>query len=154
MRLTRRQSRRTWLSRLVLRAARAAPAAVVAHLERWAKMKRVVAICVVGFLGVAGCATDLSVVPPAKKEALRKFLDPAFMATSIAKEREADLYGILEAFSAGRLAFLDERVRSLEFISSSEASVSFSDTGMHGGGVATLKKVGERWIVEQKIHFL
>jgi hypothetical protein len=35
--LTRRQSQRPWLSRLVLRAARAAPATVVAHLERWAK---------------------------------------------------------------------------------------------------------------------
>src|SRR5215204_2008169 len=34
---TRRQSQRPWLSRLVLRAARAAPATVVAHLERWAK---------------------------------------------------------------------------------------------------------------------
>jgi hypothetical protein len=32
--LTRRQSQRPWLSRLVLRAARAAPATVVAHLER------------------------------------------------------------------------------------------------------------------------
>jgi hypothetical protein len=28
---------RPWLSRLVLRAARAAPATVVAHLERWAR---------------------------------------------------------------------------------------------------------------------
>src|SRR5687767_4173550 len=35
--LTRRQSQRPWLSRLVLRAARAAPATVVAHLERWAE---------------------------------------------------------------------------------------------------------------------
>src|SRR5688500_13057818 len=35
--LTRRQSQRPWLSRLVLRAARDAPATVVAHLERWAK---------------------------------------------------------------------------------------------------------------------
>src|SRR5687767_10241019 len=34
---TRRQSQRPGLSRLVLRAARAAPAPVVAHLERWAK---------------------------------------------------------------------------------------------------------------------
>jgi hypothetical protein len=33
-RATRRQSQRPWLSRLVLRAARAAPAMVVAHLER------------------------------------------------------------------------------------------------------------------------
>jgi uncharacterized protein (DUF1810 family) len=34
---TRRQRQRPWLSRLVLRAARAAPATVVAHLERSAK---------------------------------------------------------------------------------------------------------------------
>src|SRR3954468_8187427 len=34
---TRRQSQRPWLSRSVLRAARLAPATVVAHLERWAK---------------------------------------------------------------------------------------------------------------------
>jgi hypothetical protein len=33
---TRRQSQRPWLSRSVLRAARLAPAMVVAHLERWA----------------------------------------------------------------------------------------------------------------------
>jgi hypothetical protein len=78
-------------------------------------MKRVVAICVAGFLGVTGCGTTPSFVPHAKKEALRKFLDPSFVATSIPKEREADLYGILEVFSAGRVAFLNERVRSLEF---------------------------------------
>ncbi len=35
---TSRQSQRRQLSRLVLRAARVAPAPVVAHLERWAKM--------------------------------------------------------------------------------------------------------------------
>src|SRR5215217_8058119 len=39
-RRTRRQSQRPWLSRSVLRAARLAPATVVAHLERSAKMPK------------------------------------------------------------------------------------------------------------------
>ena len=92
--------------------------------------------------------------PLAKKETLRKFLDPAFVATSVPKGRENDLYAILEVFSAGRIELLNERVRSLEFISGSEVNLSFSDTGMHGGGIATLKKVGDRWTVVEKFHFL
>ena len=39
---TRRQSQRPWLSRLVLRAARVAPATVVAHLERSAKKSAII----------------------------------------------------------------------------------------------------------------
>lgn len=90
----------------------------------------------------------LAMVPSEKKEALRKLLDPEFVLTSVPENRQEDIYQILEAFAADRRP--DELVRGVEFGSGSEASLSFSDQGMHGGGVAYLKKKEGRWVLDQK----
>src|SRR5215217_6180291 len=61
---TRRQSQRPWLSRSVLRAARLAPATVVAHLERWAIRSRMearpLAISLASGTAVVWCALALA----------------------------------------------------------------------------------------------
>ena len=115
-------------------------------------MKRVAAIAFAATLALASCSDRSPPVLPARKEALRKILDPKFTFSLPAKEVEEELYRVLEAFAEGRRA--DEFVRELEFTSRSEARLSFSDSGMHGGGSATLRKERGRWTVVTKLHFL
>jgi hypothetical protein len=115
-------------------------------------MKRFTAIVLAGVLLVAGCADNSPPVSLVKKEELRQILDAKFVLTSVPKEREEELYRVLEVFAEGRRP--DELVRSVEFSSSSEASLSFSDRGMHGGGGATLKKKSGKWTIAQKYYFM
>jgi hypothetical protein len=79
---TRRQSQRPWLSRLVLRAARAAPATVVAHLERSAKESRMrhwysTIGLILGFVAVAIAAFESHLVASAPKEDKRSLRELA-----------------------------------------------------------------------------
>jgi hypothetical protein len=113
-------------------------------------MKYLVIAALAIVVACAGCVQKSALVPSGNQEVLRKILDPRFVLTSVPKKREADLYEILEVFAAGRRP--DQLVCSVEFSSDSEASLSFSDSGMHGGGVAYLKKKERRWVVDEKWH--
>lgn len=109
-------------------------------------------IAVILALVVTSCTDNAPVVPPARKEALRKILLPKLAATSIPADREDDFFQIVDAFDVGRRK--DEFVRSVEFAAGSEATLGFADGGMHGGGVVTLKKKAGKWTVAQKTYFL
>jgi hypothetical protein len=115
-------------------------------------MKRLILGFLVAVLITAGCRESAQQVPLAKREELRSFLDPAFTAASIPKEREDDFYRVLAAFAVDRRS--DEFVRSVVFKSASEADISFSTTpNLHGGrGDATAKKVDGRWIIIEKVY--
>ena len=118
-------------------------------------MKRAVTICFeIAIVVMAGCARDSVHFSEVRKIRLREILDPAFVAASVPRDRDDDFYEVLEAFSASRSVPFNERVRSIEFSSSSEAELSFSDSGMHGGGSATFTKKGGHWVIQQKLHNL
>ena len=115
-------------------------------------MTRSLFIFVVLGLATAGCTDETPIVPSAQKEVLRKILAPEFVATSVPKEKEEEFFRVLEAFNVERRK--NEFVRSVDFKSRSEATVSFADGGMHGGGVAFLKKKGGRWTIDPRLYFM
>jgi len=78
--------------------------------------------------------------------------EKSFVSNSPPRGREEDFYEVLEAFARRRQA--GEFVKALRFASADEASVQFSDGGMHGGGVEVFKKQSGRWISIEKFHFM
>ena len=103
-------------------------------------------------IGLAACSDHAPRSLAERKAALRQFLNPRFDNSSVASEHEEDFCRIVEAFARGRSE--REFVSALKFVSPTEALLWFSDGGMHGGGTATMKKVGDKWVIEQKSWFL
>jgi hypothetical protein len=114
-------------------------------------MKNLAATYFLVVITLAGCRKQVGPVA-AQHDSIQAFLDPAFVRTSIPKERDEDFRQIVTAFAEGR--FESERVRSVTFKSPSEVEIAFSDGGMHGGGAATAKKDGARWRITEKFWFL
>ena len=101
---------------------------------------------------VAACGDTPTPLNDARKETLRKTLDAKFLTASVGRENEEDFFRILAAFSETRRA--DEYVTTDKFDSSDSATLSFSDSGMHGGGIAIAKKTHGKWTIDQKLHFM
>ena len=115
-------------------------------------MKRLAKFIPAVALALAGCSDTEPTVPLTKKEVLLKTLHVQFVLTSVPKEREENFYQIIDVFSAGRES--DEFVRSVDFSSDTTASLSFSNGGMHGGGIATFTKKDGKWMIDKKLCFV
>jgi hypothetical protein len=111
-------------------------------------MKRVLTLCFTMVFMVSACADRSPPVPLAKKEELRKILDPKFKLTSVSPDQEEDFYRVLEAFAKTRKP--DEFVYRISI--GSDAGVWFSNSGMHGGGSASLKKKRGAWVIDLKLY--
>lgn len=113
-------------------------------------MKGILSVFLAAALVLSGCAASPP-VSQAEKTALRKILAPTFEFTSFPKEREEDLYRVLQVFARTRK---DEMVTNVEFSSSSAANVGFSwSGGFHGGFVAAKKKWG-KWTIGEMLYAL
>ena len=100
---------------------------------------------------VAGCTEEPPHVTASQKDSLRALFDSKSGVT-VPKDRESDFFAIVQVFAASRRT--DEYVRGVEFAGNSDATLLFSDGGMHGGGTVTLKKKSRRWTITQKVYFL
>ncbi|MDF9833138.1 hypothetical protein M2103_001360 [Ereboglobus sp. PH5-5] len=83
----------------------------------------------------------------ARKNTLRYLLDDRFDLSSVPKEREDDFYEIIEAFIQGQHHRRDEFIYKIQFTSPDAAELQFSDSGMHGGGVASTRKENGKWVI-------
>jgi hypothetical protein len=113
-------------------------------------MKRVLTICFAMVFMVSACADRSPPVPLARKEELRKILDPKFALKPVPPGQEEDFYRVLEAFAKTRQP--DEFVYRIDI--GSDAGVWFSNSGMHGGGAASLQKKWGAWVIDLKLYNL
>jgi hypothetical protein len=85
-------------------------------------MNRVLPLLLATALTFAGCAAS-PLVPQTEKEVLRNILAPTFALTPYPKEKQEDLYRVLQVFARERK---DEVVTKVDFIAESEARIQFS----------------------------
>jgi hypothetical protein len=104
-----------------------------------------VILAVVGVL--SGCTQLPRAIAPERRINLEQYLDARFEIASVPKDRDADFYQILDLFAAERSA--DQFVRSVKFVSASEAKLSFSGKP-HGGGEFTFTKTKGQWTISER----
>lgn len=105
----------------------------------------------VALLAIAGCTKLPLPASGGQKKALEKMLAPRFSLTALPEEKQADVYVVLEVFAKGRRS--DEFIQRVEFAANGDISLFFSNSGMHGGGVANFRKRKGQWI-EEKVYFM
>ena len=113
---------------------------------------RVITVALTFGLLIGGCAKPLPPLSAETKHELSAVLNPDFTLESVSQERREDLYHILAVFRDSMEP--DELVRSVEFTSSTEAILSFSDTGMHNGGSMELHRKSGGWQIELKVYHI
>lgn len=87
-----------------------------------------------------------------RKSTLHYLLDDRFDPASVPKEHEDDFHEIIGAFVQYKYHRHDEFIYKIRFTAPDAANFQFSDGGMHGGGVATVKKKDGKWAVEEAWH--
>ena len=108
-------------------------------------------ICAVLVISAFSACSAADKFTVSEKAALDKLCDAKAKIETHSDAERAQVYPVLAVIA--KQARKNERVTSIIFDSSSHATVTFADGGMHGGGGMELSAWFGDWSIKQKYYF-